>query len=311
MEHSSKKSTGSILDTIFEKTANIETAINANTINDHIETALKQHSRRERNVRESTITINHNDNYDHEKIVKIINEWIEGTKDLAPTIWQDKLHTYCQTDSSATKQALLNYLRKQDVKQLITLPDQNGWHFIRRPAKIEIANTKTNLSLESIKDTLTKVLLNSPTRIREGKANSYTKTRSIFFDADDREIKILFQKLDGHLPYYNNTNNIRTKLQMRINVKPWQCRECFKIGKHNCGGKQCGNCGAKDHAAKECKNDTKFCTNCRRKGHKAKEAHCGTYLNEIIREIKRTDIPIEFYEEDDLRFRFTKFLQIK
>lgn len=147
--------------------------------------------------------------------------------------------------------------------------------------------------------------------IREGKPQQVTKSRSIFFKTNAASTKTLLVGLDGMLPYSNQATQTRTKLYLRINVKPWQCRDCYKIGQHQCTGKKCAQCGTTGHSGKECKSKTKFCDICKRKGHRAKDAHCPTYLNEVAKEIRKIDIPLEFYEDKELRIMLTRHLQIK
>lgn len=51
----------------------------------------------------------------------------------------------------------------------------------------------------------------------------------------------LFKIHDGQLPYSHkeSTKTVKERLYIKLNAKPYQCRECFKIGPHKCQGKLC------------------------------------------------------------------------
>lgn len=309
--NANNSSTGSILDAIFEKTANVEAATNVHAIRKHIGEALRVQASRERAIREATMTFRLTERISHTDIMGAIEEWIAKSEQLPPTFWQDKEYSYCQLDSKHTKKALIEHIGSNELlKQVMAPPNVLGLHFTRRQAKIEIANVRSNIKLEIIQQML-ELATSSFSDLREGKANAITKARSVFFKADALAIRQLFISLGGMLPYTSKATNTRTKLYMRINVKPWQCRDCFRFGQHDCKGKRCAQCGSSEHYGKDCRSKTKYCDNCKKKGHKAKEPHCPVYLAEINKELRRIDIPLEFFEDKDLRFLITQHLQYK
>lgn len=309
-------STGSILDAIFEKTANIEYSNNSADISRFISDALRGQARRERILRESTVTFMIKENLGKTEITEAVEGWLHKNEQLPATIWQDKDYTYCQLDNKDTRGALVDHINKSansELKLALKAPNSKGLYFTRKPVKFEISNVRANIKIERIKEILELICnaVDPITELREGKPQPVTKARSIFFKASAANAKTLLVDLDGMLPYCNQATQTRTKLYLRVNVKPWQCRECYRIGQHQCDGKKCAQCGTGGHSSKECKSKTKYCDVCKRKGHKAKEAQCPIYLNEIAKEIRKIDIPLEFYEDKELRFLLTKHLQIK
>lgn len=309
--------TGSILDCIYEKTANVEALSHTQTINKHIQDALKIQAKRERTLRESTLTFKLTEDITHQELMDTIEKWTDRYEQLAPTFWQDKLHSYCQFDNKDTKVALIEHMMapnsNKKLRNAMLPANTEGLHYTRRAAKIELPNVKSNINLDIIKKTLdlASSLNDNILDVREGKPHAITKARSVFFRASAANIKHLFGNLNGLLPYNNKATNTRTRLQMRINIKPWQCRDCFKFGQHQCQGRKCGQCGQGGHTNRECKSKTKFCGNCNAKGHKAKEPHCPSYLFELVKEIRKLDIPLEFYEDKEMRFVLAQHLQIK
>lgn len=257
-----------------------------------------------------------NENFTHEAIVSEVESWSLKYKQLPPTFWQDKEYTYCQLDSKDTRDILTQYIdSKNDSKLKSALIQQNkdGLYFQHKAVRIEIPNVRANIRFGRIKELL-EIATDETSAIedlKEGKPHALTKSRSIIFKAKSDSVKRLFIDLGGVLPYLNQTTNTRMKLSMRINSEPWQCRDCFKFGKHDCKGKVCANCGQTGHESKGCKTELKTCSNCKRKGHRAKDVHCGAYLNEVIKVLRKMDLPIEFYENEEYRFQVAKQLQPK
>lgn len=310
--------TGSILDQIFEKAANIEHATNKNTIKDGIQEILKTYAKKERGLREATITIKHNSpSIEHESTVEAIEKWIESMEQLPPTFWQDKENTYCQFDSNFTKKSFLDDISRNsdfnELKKNINPANNEGQHYNRKKVKIEAPNVRGNIKIERIKEiiNLASVIDDPISEIREGKAHANNRARSILFNTKARNVLQLFSTLGGSIPYTNKATNTRTRIYLKINVKPWQCKDCFMFGKHQCEGKKCLQCGDKGHTTKDCKSKTKTCTNCNKKGHKAKDVHCPIYIQEIGKELRKVDIPLEFYETKTLRETLFNYLLYK
>lgn len=307
-----------ILDVILEKTANVEHQTNQGTIMRLLSEAIRTNSKRERALRESTITVKLSDDVDKEKIIETIeSRWVMAKQQVPATFWQDKDNVYCQFVSSEAKNNFLDFVQLTEeggtIKDSILKANLNGLHFQRKPVRMEMSNVRANIRSEMIKSTLDKLVENigEIQEFKEGKLQAITKTRGIYFRADGACFSHLFKTLDGSIPYANRETNTRVKLFIKINAKPWQCRDCFKIGQHQCEGRVCGQCGNKGHATADCKSKTKNCNNCKKRGHRAKDTHCPFYLNEIAKELRKMDIPLEFLEDADLRFCLTKHLQLK
>lgn len=309
-------STGSSLDIIMEKTANIEEATNANQVKSNLLEIIRTHAKRERTLRESTIMIDIKENLQAKDITDIIEDkWVEGKKQVPATYWQDKDKVFVQFVSKEVKNSFLDFVTlymDQVLRAAIARPTMDGFHFQRKPTRFEISNVRSNIKADRIKEILNRITANKRIEVqdfREGKPNPITKARSVMFKGDAEVFKILIGQMDGSLPYTNQTTGTKIRLSIKINCKPWMCRDCYSFGQHQCQGRICMQCGNAGHQTRECKQKTKFCKNCKRRGHKAKDVHCPVYQNEVAKELRKQDIPVEYMEEN--RAMLIKFLQIK
>lgn len=317
--------TGTILDIIREKTANIEQITHQQSYKRNLDESLRAIVKRERNVREATITIRQGEQLKHEDVIAIMEaKWVERNKEqVAITYWQDREFSYCQFIDRESKEGFLNEVKnlawpgndkeaklRDSIKGLF---NSNEPHFTRKPVKIEISQVRPNVKIDKLKEILDKLTSASTliAGLKEGKPHGITKNRSVYFQTNAIGLHQLLGTLDGAIPYANKETNTRTKLFIRINAKPWQCRECLTFGHHQCQGKVCNQCGLKGHETRECKAKTKNCNNCRKRGHKAKDNFCPTYMAEIIKEIRKMDIPIEYIEEKKLRTLLINNLQTR
>lgn len=312
--------TGSILDVIHEKIANIEQVSNKYSVTLALNDTLKLQAKKERLLRASTITFNMTDKIDHNKIMAQLEEkWCIQHKEAAMSFWANKLFSFCQFTNPETKDAFLDFLVTDNallpIKELLIKPDHNGLHFFRMPVKLEINNIRGNIKTDIVQETLSTIVGDSNLIIdlKESKPNPLNKSRNIYFKTPAKGFNRLFRNMDGSIQYTNAATSTRTKLYIKVNVRPWQCRECleFSSGLHQCPGKLCVQCGTKGHTTKECTSKTKYCSNCRQKGHKAKDTHCQSYLNMVAKEVRKYDFPIDFLEDKDLRFILTKHIQLK
>lgn len=309
----------SILDVIHEKVANTEQSCNSRTIAGAIKDALKVAYRREASLRQSTITVKTSEaTISHDKLVQAIEqEWVSNQKRLSPTYWQDKEHTYAQFQSPKIKNEFLDSLSSIKLPGLVNhikLADAEGLHFKRRPVRIEIANVRANIQADTIKILLDKNIWASDGKLvefKEGKPNPITKSRGIYLQVDDKGFEFLFSQLHGTISYVDKNKSIMAKLNLKVVCKPWVCKDCYTIGRHQCSGKLCAQCGQKGHNSKDCKSRTKYCNNCKRRGHRAKDLHCKTYLMEAMKELRKMDIPLHYLEDDDGRLILSKVLQLK
>lgn len=327
--------TGTILDIIREKTANIEQITHQQAYKRGLDESLKSIAKRERNVREATITIKQGDQLKHDDVIQIIEaKWLEKhNEQIAITFWQDKESTYCQFSDQKAKDKFLDEAKelswpgtpkeaklRESIKGFLNnnnggyTGNTMGLHFTRKLVKMEISQVRPNIKMDKLREILDK-LVNTDgaiiSGIKEGKPHNLTKNRSIYFLTNARGVHQLLGTLDGAIPYSNKETNTRAKLFVKVNAKPWQCRECLTFGHHQCQGKVCNQCGMKGHETKDCKTKTKYCNNCRKRGHKAKDNFCPTYLTEIIKELRKMDIPMEYIEDKKLRTQLINNLQVK
>lgn len=317
MSDSTVISTEKKLDILLEKTTNIEAVSNNSTIRRNINDQLKTLAKRERSTRKQTLTFLHDQN-SQENIKEIIQKiWVNDQNEYDSIFWQDKEHIYAQFISQTAKQAFLEMLTNYigDSHDMNILKNRlinygQGRHFQRKPVKVVINNVKTQINISMIKKNIEKISMQFED-LKEGKIIDKIQSRVISFKTNAEGIRILFMELDGSLPIFIPEKGLRARLNLRINTKPWQCRECGKFGQHQCEGKICFNCGQKGHNNQSCVSITKYCSNCKKKGHKIRDIHCPSLMIEIVKEIRKMDIPLEFLEEEETRFHFTKFIQLK
>lgn len=311
----------SILDTIKEQTTNIESFANARAISIAIDRALKESGAKERSIRDATITIRTSEQVTFHDISELIDtEWVLNQRQAPVNYWQDKLHAFAQFINQNNKQQFLTSIQDtksklNSLRELVAKPNNKGQQLTRKEVRLEITGVRGNIKAAHIEDTLKKISgpEASVLDLKEGKPyGPQGSQRCIMFKVNAEMFKIIFDILQGAIPYNNNATNTKIKLYPKVNCRPWSCRDCFYIGpKHQCTGRACGKCGNKNHLTKECMSKTRYCNNCKRQGHRARDAHCPIYLREVIREIKRTDIPVEFFENKDKRSTLVQALSYK
>lgn len=317
----------SILEVLLEKASNIEHSSNKVGIKKFLSEEIKTEGKKEIRLRHETISIclgQGKSVRDKEEIIKEIeNSWVTDSGKLPPTHWFDKENLYVQFATAQDKNEFLDLARIQisnkndSVLTQIARPNSEGLHFTRRMVRIIIPNVKNNIKTDLIQANIEKMFKGNRAKVeefKEGKSIQGTGSigvRNIMFKIDALGFRILFKGHDGVIPYLNASTNTRMKLIARINARPFQCRDCSMLGTHHCKGKLCGQCGQIGHMSKECKSKTKFCSNCKRKGHKARDTHCPGYLKEMVKELRRMDVPEEFLIEQEFRDTLIKHMQLK
>lgn len=306
----------SVIDVIMEQTANIEQSTNQRDIKKALSEAIRLNGKRERALRASTIMFKKGS--DEDAVIKAIDEkWVDAKKEVGVTTWKDKEQVYCQFISCEVKNAFLEQLMMENfspvLKEALIKPNEKGETFIRKAVRLCINNVKGNIRAEKVKEVLEKLTSANGyiTDFKEGKPDINTRSRGLFFRVNSQGFLHIFKEMDGAIPYQAVSSNIKTRLVIKINAKPWQCKDCFRFGQHMCEGALCAQCGQKGHRTRECQSKTRFCVNCKRKGHRSKDSHCSAYLNEVGKEIRKMDLPIEYLEEEELRFTLLKYLQYK
>lgn len=324
-DNNTNETTGSILDTIREQTTNIEAYTTKRSFELTICDELKKFASKERKVRESTISVKITASVDQNSINTLVEqEWTQTFNKAPPSFWQDKQFVFIQF---ADKEDKLEFMRKAKgcsnnrglgiLNGLISKENSEGYNFIRKEIKLEITNVREQIKPAKI-EALLKSLSNGDMYFSEIKAGKLygpegRQQRSLMLRVNGAGFDLIFNHLNGTIPYNSPEDKITVKLWPRVNVRPWSCRDCYFIGPNHqqCQGKSCAQCGAKDHLTKTCKSKTRYCTNCRRSGHKARDSHCPAYVKEIVKEIKRMDIPLDFLEDEIKRFELAKILIYK
>lgn len=302
------------IDVLLEKTSNIEEIVHKRKVRKYISDCLRNLAKRERNLREATIMLKYNDTLSAKDIPDIVEKkWSQEQNKPSITSWQDKEVVYLQFADLETKQSFLDFAALHMPDKFVSAiqpPNAMNEHMKRKPVRVVINNVRAAYRADLIKAGLEKTL---PTgglmEFKENKANPITKARNIMFQTNEDGFKFLFGTLDGIMPYFGLTLNQKTRLRMKIFCKPWACRDCFSFGYHQCEGKLCGQCSGTKHITKDCVQKTKYCKNCKKRGHRSKDPHCEIYLQEVAKELRKFAIPMEYLEENELRFNLTQHLQ--
>ena len=306
------------MDVVLEKVSNTEESAIRNDIKQHISDTIRLMARRERDYRESTITIKLVVSMTQNSIKDLIEDiWVRERGNNPVSFWQDKEHVYCKFLDQTSRNTFLDAVKVSAsfavIKDLVlSRNESDGNYYVRKSVRIVLPYVRANVKANLVLEMLEKILggKGKAKEFKEGKAQP-NGARDIFFKIDSSAFTNLFKIADGVLPYSNKETNARVRLYAKIVVRPWQCRDCYKLGSHQCEGKLCANCGQKGHLTKDCKSKTKFCPNCKRRGHKARDVYCSLYLKEVAKELRKYDIPLEFFEDDDLRRILSTFLQYK
>lgn len=255
----------------------------------------------------------------------IERDWVSKREQTSVIHWADKEHAYVQFMNEATKQVFMETALRQreadtllfKIIKLAIPPSDSGYHFRRREIKLEITGVRPTVIISHIDESLKRIPGTNETMIsplREGKLHGPPgkQIRSLMFKVNANGFRTIYSKLNGVIPYNRLDTATKLRLYPRINARPWSCRDCYYVGpNHQCNGKACAQCGQKGHLTKDCTSQTRFCTNCKKRGHRAKDPHCPAYLREVVKEIRRMDVPLEFLEDKELRNQFVHSLIIK
>lgn len=300
---------------IQEATTNIERISNKATIKVTLADTIREQGKKEKIVRQATISFKNKD-IDTKLIANTIDEeWVFKLNQAPVTFWNDKEFIHCQFINNEAK---INFLSSgiTNLPNIINraLPMNNeGENFKRRPIRMIINNVRPSIRTERVIEII-KNCTDFDTEIedvKDGSPHPITKTRSIFFRVNSHGLRLLIDRLNGEIPYADRASQVKARLRVKINCKPWQCKDCLALGTHQCEGKKCKNCSSKGHLTKDCQNKLRFCGNCKQKGHRSNDLHCSTYLNEIAKELRKMDIPMDMFESKDSRLNLAKCIQLK
>lgn len=314
-------SSGSILDTINEKATNIELNANKQYIRQVLSDTIRDIGRKERAIRLETITFKHDSeqvNFDYLQR-QFEEKWVEQQNKPPITYRSSKEYTFCKLASVREKNDFIDWITTDEQmepakKALIKPYDSIGTYFKRRPSRLEINNVKQTIKLNKVSKLLHSIMdgQGKIEGLKEGKLDNKTKSRSITFKADSEAVWRLIVDMDGTIPYYDLDNKVKAILPIRINCRPWVCKECHHIGTHAiCKGKTCAKCGSNEHTVRDCKSRTRKCINCNKLGHRARDKQCPTYLFGVSKEIRKSDLPLEMLEEPVHIDNLIRVLQLK
>lgn len=300
---------------IHESTINIERAENSRIIKESLAETIRLHGRKEKILRQSTISFNNKDINTREISDLIDSEWVFKMNQAPVTYWNDKEFIHCQFIDNEAKLlfASSGIPGMPKLNGRMTPMNDYGEHFKRRPVRMIINNVRAAIRTERIVEIIRNCtdFDTDITEVKDGKPHPVTKNRSIFFKLNGHGLRVLIEKTDAEIPYADKSNPAKARLRAKINCKPWQCKDCGAIGLHNCEGKKCRNCSMNGHETKNCPSSTRFCGNCKKRGHRSTDIHCQTFLNEVAKEIRKMDIPIEMFEDKNLRLSLAKAIQLK
>lgn len=307
-----------ILDIIAERTSNIEFINVLQLRQQTLSKNIKNLGRREALLRDTTITISHN-KLPAEIINNFEQNWVEKLEQAPLVYWQDLDNLYVQFPNQINKLEFLemytskpNDIISTNGASLLPPNPKTKQHISRKPVKCEISNVSPKITASKINNILNQTIHHGEKiiNVREGKQHGNNFNRTIMFTVDAKGLERIIDDMDGHVQFNQPTLNIKTQLNIKVNCKPWQCKLCLKLGKHECAGQLCGNCGSKGHLSKECHSKRRHCSNCNKPGHRAKDSHCQIYQNEVIKELRKMDIPTDFMIEKEKRVRLISLLHV-
>lgn len=307
-----------IMDIIAERTSNIEYINIMQMRQKTLDKNIKDLGRKEKLLRANTVTFSHNKMAD-KAMEHLETNWVEKY-DQAPLVyWHDLENLYVQFPGPEVKLEFFEVYASKPNEiiptpgiSLLPANQKTKLHISRKPVKCEIMNVHPRITAAKINNVLNQTIHDGDKviSVREGKQHGANLCRQIMFTVDARGLARIISELDGHVQYNQPNQRLKTQLNIKVNAKPWQCKKCFKLGKHDCEGEICGNCGKKSHQAKECRSKVKHCNNCNKPGHKARDSHCQAYQNEIIKELRKMDIPIEYMTDKEKRLRLISILHV-
>lgn len=291
------------LEVITEIAQNIEHTTHRTSTTKLINDAIKVLARKEGITRAMTLTFKIGQIITGEKVVEIIkNNFVS----LLPIQhWQDKEFVYVRFSEKTDLENIVSMLRQENNEPLsgigrIMLKNDEGEarQLVRRPVKLEVAMVRESVKIEEIRRAFEQLSMGTIkfSDVKEGKLIQASKSRYISIKANAPAVELLYLNLDGIIVMD------KTRLYPRINAKPYTCRSCYSLQPmHQCPGKACANCGSQAHNAKDCNTKKRFCNNCKKPGHRAKDSQCQRYVQEVVKEIQKMDIPLEFLSDSHYR----------
>lgn len=292
-----------------------------NTLND----AIQLMGWLERRLRQSTVSLRLDISpfLTRSKIEYHINRWLADNKLPSAAVWQDAVWCNVQFASLDIKSLFINVISRE-IPSIFQYPrllfesipktSVQNEYFHRKLVRLQINRVPCSIKLEDLKKRLA-AQLGSSLILKDFKESNRQSSgsRTVFFRACQNGFMMLFRELGGYiLCAVENDGTIQDfKLYIKINAKPFQCNKCFVIGSHNCEGLYCAKCGYRGHSSSNCESDVRYCINCASDGHHAKELYCTFFLNEVVRELRLMDIPLVYFEDEQLRLDMIDRIQLR
>lgn len=303
---------------IIDHLADVETINKQKNVKSIIEDNLRRAARKESAIRSSTVSFAKSPTLPEDTIIKAFNTvWIIDRHRPDVTIWSDSSNVYVQFISQEEKFIFIGWLKDSLDAILIKrsiLPVNNlGLHFQRKPVCLVLSRVLNSIKTDRINRTLGHIMTLDCklTKGKDGVEHVPSKRRSITFLANSNAFRKIFLELNGCVPYLNGTAKFRAQLTFRINCRPMTCKTCHRIGKHTCKGRVCLKCAKSGHGSSNCSSKFKACINCQRKGHNSRDSTCPVFIWAVTRELFKSDIPLEFYENAGLRDQLIQALLLK
>lgn len=191
--------------------------------------------------------------------------------------------------------------------------------FKKAHVRLEMINIEPGVDPSSIRN---QILKSCPpeayvSSVRESKLMTSRNVKSLLLQVDATAFRHIMETLSGKLIYRSPRDGSQVKrVQVRVNGRPFICPNCYSLGNHHqqhkaCPGRLCSKCGETGHSFKECKGHDEYCVNCKQLDHTARDLDCPSYLKMYARELRKMDIPMEYYEDDTARARLLSILVVR
>lgn len=291
---------------IKEKVSSIDGNTHKNNIRQQLRDSIKVVACKEKISTGSVIKISVNKEL-KDKIKEILENKKKGEHKLE--IWENASSMFIKFFDNKARARLIDQLNKGNQEEIMVarqIQANLDNKDIKKPVKFTINNVKDAVEAEEVVEYLNKLNIDG-TRFsdaRNGKKGANGK--AISFKSNSKGVSLILCNMNGCLSIGG-----KKKLWPKINVKPWQCKDCGGTGSdHKCKGPACNNCGANKHNAKEC-TAKKYCNNCNKIGHRIRDLRCPKIMKEIVKEVERIDLPMELMETQEGRAILCDNLQLK
>lgn len=279
-------------------------------------------------IRDSTIAFVRDDQEGIESIGILVDAIGYGySSRVEPSVvWYDKQFTYAQFSNRRAKLDFIELIGKKaaepDLKILVNrilkaVSAEPEHRFLMHPIVCQIKRIKLSIDCDWLRRTIMQLVGTSGFvgEFEASKSNSKPMARSldVTFKIDRQAFMCIFgQERKGVIDYCKTYREqkltVRSKFHVSIDCSFNQCWTCHRIGKHECETSRCIRCGSDEHRFGACDSVKKFCRNCNIEGHSARDIDCPYYLEKMVDILANMDIPVEYFEQEDLRHQLISYL---